>query len=238
MGVDSAGSHSLPLHRLTALSRDGRLPIFVVLGLGLLLRLVLAYVVAPGRGLATDLAANAFNIWALVGPHPLAAQIGAAAGAWTSDALPLLGGLPAVAIGALLLGTAGLLVAGYLAVGLANAVNIHAVLAAPLEIGLAGSQGRGIGSFGRFGPVAPDGGPGFFRGPGSGGVGPGGIGAGSISLPLAQLARSDPVVVAVALGQTAVLIALVVAWLVLVLRPQVAGWRPQTARPAQTSATR
>ncbi len=61
------------------------------------------------------LSANAFNGWALVGNPPLAA-IAAGSGSWISDSLPVLGGLSAVQLGAVLLVGAGLLVAGGLLV--------------------------------------------------------------------------------------------------------------------------
>jgi hypothetical protein len=96
--------------------------------------------------------------------------------------------------------------AGYLVVGILNSINLHAVLAAPLSIG------TGIGGLGR--------GAGPSIGRGGGGLGGLGGQISSIRLPFADIARSEPVVTAVALGQTAALAALVVAWIVLVLRPR------------------
>ena len=223
------------------------------------------------------LTANAFNAWALVGPTPLASSIGGSGGAWTADSLVLTGGLPAVTIGALLLGLVGLLVAGgllirdsrlaiilgftllafafyalptrvherymfpffasgallaaaatrwvtgYVGVGLLNTVNLHAVLASALQLGGGGPGGAG----------GARGGGGFG---GAGGRAFGG-GAGSIDLPLASLARSEPVVTAVAVGQTAVLAALIVSWLIVIVRPQMPLRAPDVARRAADLAS-
>ncbi len=205
------------------------------------------------------LTANAYNGWALVGPDPLAAIIGAGNGSWTADSLVVAGGIPAVTIGTVLLGAVGLLVAGgltfrdgrlpillgfsllafafyalptrvherylfpffttgailaagaaitsgaYLVVGVLNAINLHAVLAGSLRIGGGGGGGGGGG-----------------RNPGGGFGGGGGAGFGggfrSIQLPLADLARSEPVVAAVVIGQTAAFVGLLVAWLVVLVR--------------------
>ena len=128
---------------------------------------------------------------------------------------------PAFTSGAVLAGAGLAGAAGYVVTGLLNAVNLHAVLAAPL-----GFSGRGFGGFG--------GGPGAFRGPRVGGFGPGGGGPGgraggglggpgfdlsgvtSIQLPLAELARSPLVAAVVAVGQTAAMVALLVAWILVV----------------------
>jgi dolichyl-phosphate-mannose-protein mannosyltransferase len=121
---------------------------------------------------------------------------------------------------ALLAAGAGARALGYAAVGVLNAVNIHAVLGAPLDIGrsfgmgnrggggFAGGNGGGLG----FGPGNPGGGAGN---PGFGGFG---NGASSISLPFTDIFRSEVVVTAVAIGQTAALLALVVAFVVVVVR--------------------
>lgn len=103
--------------------------------------------------------------------------------------------------------------AGYLFVGALNAINLHAVLAAPLSIS------NGVGGFGRGA------GPGLGRG----GGGFGGLGAqiSAIRLPFVELARSEMVIALVALGQTAALVGLLIAWCVVVIRP-----RP-IARPAE-----
>jgi dolichyl-phosphate-mannose-protein mannosyltransferase len=236
------------------------------------------------------LTANAYNAWALVGPTPLAAVIGGSViggsgGTWTADSLALPGGLPAVTVGGLLLGLAGLLVAGgllardsrltiflgftliafafyalptrvherylfpffasgallaagaarwaagYVAVGLLNAVNLHAVLASAIQIGggsgFGGGPGGGVAGGGGAGARGA-GGPGFGAGPGDGFAGA----ATSIHLPLAALARSEPVVTVVAIGQTAVLVSIVVAWLIVVARPSLSIWTSRAARGA------
>jgi len=190
-----------------------------------------------------------------VGPQPLVAGVGS----WTADSLPLIGGLPAATIGAILLVAVALLVAagllsrdgvlpilvgftviavafyalptrvherylfpaftsgavlasvtvagaaGYLVTAALNAINLHAVLAAPLGF-------AGVGGFGR--PGAGFRGPrgGFGPGPGGPGFDPG-TAVASIQLPLAELARSPLVATAVAVGQTAVMVGLVVLWL-------------------------
>jgi hypothetical protein len=114
---------------------------------------------------------------------------------------------PAFGSGALLAAAAARWAWGDLGLGLLNTVNLHAVLAGGLKVGSGGfGTGRGGGAGG-----SPGGGTGGFA-PG-GGVG----GASSISLPFADLTRSEPVVIAVALGQTLVFIGLVVAWLALIL---------------------
>jgi len=128
---------------------------------------------------------------------------------------------PAFASGAVLASVALIGVAGYAVTGLLNAVNLHAVLAAPLGFA-GGGPGRGPGPSGG-GLRVPGGG---FRGP----VGGPGFDLGavtSIHLPLADLARSPLVATAVALGQTAAMAGLVVAWL-LVMNGAVASsfpWR-------------
>jgi hypothetical protein len=217
----------------------------------------LAGLIQSAGGQYSVLTANAYNLWALVGPQPLVASVGS----WTADSLPVLGGVPAATIGTVLLGAVALLVAagllrrdgvlaivvgftvvafafyalptrvherylfpafasgavlasvaligvaGYAVTGLLNAVNLHAVLAAPLGFA-GGGPGRGPGPSGG-GLRVPGGG---FRGP----VGGSGFDLGavtSIHLPLADLARSPLVATAVALGQTAAMAGLVVAWL-------------------------
>ena len=224
------------------------------------------------------LTANAFNVWALVGPTPLA-QIFASGGSWTPDSLVVAGGMTALTLGAVALVAVGLVVAGgllvrdgrvpillgfaivafafyavptrvherylfpfftagallaaefvaasvgYLVIGALNAINLHAVLAAPLSIT------SGVGGFGRG------------AGPGAGRAG-GGFGGlatqiSAIRLPFADLARSEIVVALVALGQTAALVALLVAWCVLVIRPHPIARRAEAPyvawRPSSTS---
>lgn len=56
------------------------------------------------------LTADAYNVWALIGPHPLA-QGGAGPGSWTPDSMSILG-VPAVVVGGVLLGAVALLVGG------------------------------------------------------------------------------------------------------------------------------
>ncbi len=80
--------------------------------------------------------------------------------------------------------------------GLLNTVNLHAVLAGGGGGGFAGGAGVGRGG-----------------GPGPGGGGSGfGSGASSISLPFGDLARTDVVVAAVAVGQTALFLGLLGAF--------------------------
>ena len=96
--------------------------------------------------------------------------------------------------------------AGFVTVSVLNAVNLHAVLAAPLSIfNPAGGFGRSAG-----------------LGVGRGGGGFGGIGTQilAIPLPFADLARSETVIVLVALGQTAAFFALLVVYIAVVLHPR------------------
>lgn len=109
---------------------------------------------------------------------------------------------PAFVSGALLVAGVGWRALAYLGVGLLNALNIHAVLAAPLTIGPSGGFGGGFGG-------------------GSGVFGNGRFGIQAVSLPFAELARSEPLVVAAALGQTLALAGLLAAWAVFVLGPAV-----------------
>ena len=220
------------------------------------------------------LTANAYNVWALIGPTPLASAVGSTGGSWTADSL-LVAGVPAVAIGAALLVCVGLLVAGgllvrdgwlpillgftlvafafyalptrvherylfpffasgallvagstvravgYVGVGLANTVNLHAVLASGLSIGF----GSGAGGAGRLAGAGSAAGRGL--GGAAGGLGGSGGGqplggafgsAAQIALPFGDLARTESVVVAVALGQTAALAVLVALWIIVVMR--------------------
>jgi hypothetical protein len=71
---------------------------------------------ARAAGDFNALTANAFNPWALIGAPTLAQTIGSGNPTWTSDALPIVGDVPAVAIGAGALIVVGLLVAGGLLV--------------------------------------------------------------------------------------------------------------------------
>ena len=122
---------------------------------------------------------------------------------------------------------------GYLGLGALNTVNLHAVLAAPLRIANGGFGGGGGGGFG--------GGNGGFAGGGRGPGGPaggfgGGSGVGSISLPFADLARSEIAVTLVAVGQMAAFLALLAAWFVVILRPNGAAVRRGLRRAAVSSA--
>ena len=226
------------------------------------------------------LTANAFNVWSLVGDHPLSAVM-AGSGSWTPDSLVLLAGLPAATIGGILLAGTGLLVFGgllardgrltillafsllafafyalptrvherylfpffasaallaaaslkrsaaYLGLGVLNAINLHAVLAVPGVL-----VGRGAGADGviprsvrpgrTFGGEtgAPVGGGAPIGSPGGSPLGsPGGGFIHSVSLPLGDLARSELVIVLVAVGQTAALLLLMAAWVAVLVRP-------------------
>jgi hypothetical protein len=114
---------------------------------------------------------------------------------------------PFFAPAALLAATAAARVAGYGAVGILNGINIHAVLAAPLTVSFGGS--------GRFG------GGGFGGGGFGGGFGGAGGTVSQISLPFASFARSEVVITAVALGQTAAFVGLLVLWVATVIRPTI-----------------
>ncbi len=137
---------------------------------------------------------------------------------------------PFFAPAALLASLAATRVAGYGALGLLNVVNIHAVLAAPLAVTFGGRGfGGGGGGFG-----GGDFGGGF---PGGGGIGFGRL-ISQISLPFADLARSEVVIIAVALGQTAALAGLLAVWVATVIRPTI-PWvatqrRGQPAVPGPT----
>jgi len=145
---------------------------------------------------------------------------------------------PFFVTGALLAAGSIARVLGYAAVGLANAVNLHAVLAAPLSIGASGAGG-GPGGPGGFAGRVGAGGPGGLDGLGGVG-GRGGSEIGSISLPLADLARSEAVVTAIAVGQAAAFAVLLVAWVAVVLRPRLprrVAHRPGLAHGAAARPT-
>ena len=131
---------------------------------------------------------------------------------------------PAVGSGALLAAGAASWAWGYVGLGLLNTVNLHAVLSGGLNVGSGGARPGGGGA--GFSGGAP-GGPG-------GGFAGGGGGATSISLPFADLARSEPVVIAVTLGQTFIFAGLFVAWLVVILGPLVVGRNPPERSPARS----
>jgi len=130
---------------------------------------------------------------------------------------------PFFATGAILAAGAALTAGAYLIVGILNAINLHAVLAGSLRIGGVGGGGGGGGG-GRT--------PGAGGSPGGGvGVGFGGVRFGSIQLPLADLARSEPVVVLVVVGQMAAFVGLLAAWLVVLARaPDPATTEPDRLR--------
>jgi dolichyl-phosphate-mannose-protein mannosyltransferase len=147
---------------------------------------------------------------------------------------------PAFGCGALLAAAAARRAWAYLGLGLLNTINLHAVLAGGLKVGSGGigtggggGSGGGGGALGPGGGSGPGGGFGAGGGPGaSGGFGSGG--AGSISLPFADLARSEPVIIAVAVGQTLVFAGLLVAWLIVILGPVAIGRNPPERSLAQT----
>ena len=62
------------------------------------------------------LTANAFNPWALVGEPSLATAVATGSGSWLPDSLPVIGSIPAVLVGGVLLGGIGALVAAGLLV--------------------------------------------------------------------------------------------------------------------------
>ena len=101
------------------------------------------------------------------------------------------------------------------------------LLAATSSVGQGAGQGGGRG-FG--GGVGPGGGipPGGGAGSGLGGVRDG---VSSIALPFADLARSEPVVIAVAVGQSLLFVALLVSWIVVAFGPTLSARR----RPAASS---
>ena len=229
------------------------------------------------------LTANAFNPWALVGEPSLRAVMAAASGSWLADSLPVLGGLPAVTVGASLLAVVGALVvagllirdgavpillgftilalaffvlptrvherylfpffatgavlaapsigrlAGFLGIGALTTANLNAVLAGGLSIAMNGGTGGG-------GFSGAGGGPGGGHGPGgfAGGGGFGGFGGvfTQLTLPLGDLARSDLVVTASALGLGTALVLLVGTWVVVIGRRV----RPVAARVAAVPA--
>ncbi|HEY8846702.1 MAG TPA: hypothetical protein VIM24_08595, partial [Candidatus Limnocylindrales bacterium] len=124
--------------------------------------------------------------------------------------------VPFFAVGAILAAGSVRRVAAFIGAGVLNAINLHAVLAAPLQIGRGSGGGFGGGGFGGGTGGARGTGGGFDGGP----TGGGGFGNSftSIQLPFADLARSQLVVEAVAIGQTLLLVGLLVAWVVVLVR--------------------
>jgi hypothetical protein len=141
--------------------------------------------------------------------------------------------VPFFAVGAILAAGSIRAVIAYTAIGVLNAINLHAVLAAPLRIG----TGSGGGGFGGGGANGPGGRGGGAAGSGFGGAfDGGGFGSSftSIQLPFADLARSQIVVEAVAVGQTLALIGLLAAWIVILVRAP--DRAPAAARIRATAA--
>ncbi len=143
---------------------------------------------------------------------------------------------PAFASGALLCGTALVWSGWYGSLGLLSLVNLHAVLASG-----GGGFGRGAGN---PGPGAQGfGGQGFGGGPGGAGprgAGPGGFdgGAGQAQLPFGDIARSEPVILAVAVAQSVLFGVLLARWLREIVRPWMRGPAPvDRAAPTERTAT-
>lgn len=147
--------------------------------------------------------------------------------------------VPFFGISALLAARSAVWAASYIVLGILNAINLHAVLAGTLSIGRVNGAGGSAGAL--AGPRGAD----AFGPPRGGLVTPGGpglpgrdqIGAAirSIQLPFADLARSEAVVTLIAVAHTLALIGLLVAWAVMILRPEP---RPATAvSPQSGSAT-
>jgi hypothetical protein len=110
----------------------------------------------------------------------------------------------------------------YLLTGILNAINLHAVLGSSSEIGgFAGGSGGFGGAFGASGHVQGFGGGGF-----------GGGGVSWLNLPFVDVARSEPVVVAVSVGQTVAFAVLLIAWLVVAFGPLLRDRLLLTARAA------
>jgi hypothetical protein len=141
-------------------------------------------------------------------------------------------------VGALLACRYGAGVLAFAGASLLNLVNLNAVLGSSrLMAGPAGGYGASGGATLSGGPSGGPpgafvGSPGFGTGlagsgiPGSAGIGVGGPGGSSgpatwINLPFADLARSEPVVAAVAIGQTVAFVALFVAWIAVAFGPVV-----------------
>ena len=112
--------------------------------------------------------------------------------------------------GALLVCSYGVGIAGYAATAMLNVVNLHAVLGSAHEIG---------GPPGGYGVSPGFGGPGFGGGAGFGGSGGTSGAASGINLPFVDLARSEPIVAAVALGQTLAFMALFAVWVAFAFGP-------------------
>lgn len=145
--------------------------------------------------------------------------------------------------GALLVCSYGPAGVAYVATALLNTVNLHAVLGSPNAIGgmdggFGGASGAGFGGASGFGGGRGLGGSGF-GGSGFGGFGGSSSGVTSITLPFTDLARSEPVLIAVAVGQTAAFVALFAVWIAYAFRPLVGAARrgrgASQARPEPNS---
>jgi hypothetical protein len=146
--------------------------------------------------------------------------------------------------GALLVCSYGAGVAGYVATAILNTINLHAVLGSSQQIG--GNAGGGLGGAGFTGGGFAGGTHTFNGGTslgGGSGIGSSSGSAGSISLPFTDLARSEPVLTAVAVGQTMAFLALFVVWVGYAFRPlYMAVWRrgraaaPPAALPGDAAA--
>ena len=118
---------------------------------------------------------------------------------------------PMFASGALLVAGIAPLV-WYVVTGLLNAVNLHAVLT--LSGGSGGPAGGGAPTGGGIGGRGGFGG-GFGGGPGGG--------ASSVRLPFGDLAHSEVVIAAVAVGQSVLFVMLLATWLAVMIRPGLLG---------------
>ena len=206
----------------------------------------LANLFLSGGDRFTVLSANAYNLWALVGPQPIAYVLGPPGAAWTPESLAVLGGVPAVAVGAaLLVGVwllvfAGLLVRdGRLAILLGISVLAFAIYGLPTRV-----HERYLLPF--FGVASLLAAPwatarvavvlaGLLNTVNVHAV----LGRSlafdasrNVELPMAEFARSEPVIAAVAVGQTLLLAAFLVAWLVVLVAPGRLGDGADVLRPS------
>jgi hypothetical protein len=127
---------------------------------------------------------------------------------------------------------AALLAAPYLGAALAvlgaaalNAVNLHAVLGSANSFGGFGGGG--------FGGGRGSGGAGFGGGRGGGFGGDSGASVGWLNLPFTDIARSQPVITAVAIGQTLAFALLLLVWVAVAYGPLV---RRRRKDPAEATA--
>ena len=132
---------------------------------------------------------------------------------------------PLYPVGALLVCSFPVGIAAYTTTAVLNAINLHAVLGSSSQIGGFGravQHGGGLGAGG-------------FGGEASGS-------AASISLPFVDLARSEVVVAAVAIGQTLAFAVLLAVWLVYAFGPIARSRRnarqPTAARPTRSALDR